>query len=89
MRITGEIRTYHGNARCVAKSVSADNLTEMNTRAEEHYVVTRVTSSRIRSVIASIDDYLSNITVAEDICRKPVKIADSKNNSDDDGNLQE
>ena len=73
MKITGVIRTTHQAPACVAAAVAADNLLEMETRAEDcegtGVVETIITSTRIRSVIASVDDYLSNITVAEELCR--------------------
>lgn len=73
MKITGVIRTTHENPACVAAAVAADNLKEMQTRATivdgTGMVETTITSAQIRSVIASMDDYLSNITVAEDLCK--------------------
>lgn len=74
MKITGVIRTTHLSPECVAAAVAADNLREMDTRAGEcegaGVVETTITSTRIRSVIASMDDYLTNITVAEELCRE-------------------
>ena len=74
MKITGIIRTMHQAPDCVAAALAADNLKDMDTRAGEsqgHGIVeTTITSTRIRSVIASVDDYLANITVAEDLCNK-------------------
>ncbi len=73
MKITGVIRTVHANPACVAASVAADNLKEMETRPIEvngvGMVETILTSTQIRSVIASMDDYLANITVAEELCK--------------------
>lgn len=73
MNITGIIRTVHSSPECVATSVAADNLKEMQTRAVVEdgvgMVETVLTSTQIRSVIASVDDYLANITVAEELCR--------------------
>lgn len=77
MKIEGTIRTQHQNAFCIAESVATDNLSEMNTIAEDGYVVTHISSMKIRSVIASMDDYISNITVAEEICEKNRKSADT------------
>lgn len=70
MNILGIIRTTHHRAQCIADAVSADNLSEMRTWAEGNYVITRISSTRVRSVIASMDDYLMNLTVAEDVCEK-------------------
>jgi hypothetical protein len=70
MNIQGIIRTTHTHAQCIADSVSADNLSEMKTHAEGNYVITQITSTKVRSVIASMDDYLMNLTVAEEVCEK-------------------
>jgi 2-succinyl-5-enolpyruvyl-6-hydroxy-3-cyclohexene-1-carboxylate synthase len=72
MKISGCIRTTHQAPAYVAAAVAADNLRDMETVAEEYkgtgVVITTITSTRIRSVIASVDDYLANITVAEELC---------------------
>jgi len=74
MKITGVIRTVHEKPACIAASVAADNLKEMDTRAIESdgipIVETTITGTKIRSIIASVDDYLANITVAEELCKK-------------------
>jgi hypothetical protein len=80
MKITGVIRTFHEMPGCVAAAVSADNLREMETVSEETdghgMVTTTIQGERIRSVIASMDDYLANITVAEEICKRSLTSAD-------------
>lgn len=74
MKITGIIRTVHDFPEYVAASVAADNLSEMVTHATFHegtgVVETTITGTKIRSVIASMDDYLSNLTVAEELCKQ-------------------
>jgi hypothetical protein len=68
MEIEGTITTRHGNARCVAAALTPDNLRSMTTTAQDDRVVTRVTGTQLRSVIASVDDYLMNLAIAEDTC---------------------
>jgi hypothetical protein len=68
MQITGTITTVHGNARCVAAALAPDNLSNMSTTADGDRVITRITGTPLRSVIASMDDYLMNLAVAEDAC---------------------
>jgi hypothetical protein len=68
MKIAGTITTRHENAPCVAAALSPDNLRSMETRAEDNRVVTEITGTQLRSVIASVDDYLMNLAVAEDSC---------------------
>ena len=92
MKITGVIRTWHPEPFCVASAIAADNLKEMETRAEPDgeggVVETTITSTRIRSVIASVDDYLANITVAEEFCKKvPAIPARDTDRSDQDDNV--
>ena len=76
MQIEGTITTMHDNARCVAAALDPDNLRSMGTRAQGNKVITTITGTQLRSVIASMDDYLMNLAVAEDACsvRKNGKI---------------
>ncbi len=73
MIIRGSIRTNHSHAKCIADSVSTDNLSEMRTLAEGDFVITRIAGTRVRSVIASMDDYLMNLAVADDVCKKSMQ----------------
>ncbi len=66
MQIKGTITTVHEDAGCVAAALAPDNLRSMDTKAEEGRVITTITGTQLRSVIASVDDYLMNLTVAED-----------------------
>jgi len=68
IRIEGTITTVHENARCVAGALAPDNLHSMETNAECDRVITTITGTQLRSVIASVDDYLMNLAVAEDAC---------------------
>jgi hypothetical protein len=68
MQIKGRITTVHGNAGCVALALAPDNLTSMTTTAEGDHVATVLTGTQLRSVIASVDDYLMNLAIAEDTC---------------------
>jgi hypothetical protein len=68
MQIDGTITTLHPDAACVAAALSPDNLRSMETRADGDRVVTTITGTQARSVIASVDDYLMNLAVAEDAC---------------------
>ena len=66
--IRGEIRTRHSHAGCVAPALLPDNLQSMHTREEGDLVVTTIEGTSLRSVIASVDDYLMNLAVAEEMC---------------------
>ena len=96
MKITGIIRTIHQSPESIAAAVAADNLREMETRSREcngeGVVETTITSTRIRSVIASVDDYIANITVAEDVCREVLTTTGQKTDQRDQSsypNIQE
>lgn len=68
MEIEGMIRTRHGDPGHITQALSPDNLTSMQTSAMPHAVETRIHSHQLRSVIASVDDYLMNLMIAEDLC---------------------
>lgn len=69
MVVDGSITTKHRHPACVAQALRPDNLSSMTTAAIEGGVKTTITSTQIRSVIASADDYLMNLAIAEDICQ--------------------
>jgi hypothetical protein len=66
MQIVGMIATQHRNAGAVAAALIPDNMHTMSTTAEGDRVTTMITGTQIRSVIASVDDYLMNLAIAED-----------------------
>jgi len=68
MQITGVIKTEHRNARCVAAALAPDNLKSMVTTASGNRVITTIAGTQVRSVIASLDDYLMMLAIAEDTC---------------------
>jgi hypothetical protein len=68
MQIEGTITTRHERAGCIAASLKPDNLRSMTTFAEGDRVIMKITGTQLRSVIASVDDYLMNLAIAEDAC---------------------
>ena len=68
MRIHAEIRTVHRMPGVAAGAVSPDNLKGMETTADGGVVRTVMAGTQLRSAIASVDDYLMNLAVAEDLC---------------------
>jgi len=68
IQIMGTITTLHADAACVAEALSPDNLRSMETKADDGRVRTTIEGTSLRSVIASVDDYLMNLAVAEDTC---------------------
>lgn len=66
--IEGAIKTESARAACVAGALAPDNLSGMETRAEGDAVVTAIRGEHLRSVTASVDDYLMNLAIAEEVC---------------------
>ena len=71
MQIFGRITTVHADAKSVARSLAPDNLRGMTTVACNGRVVTELTGSQARSVIASVDDYLTNLAIADEVTTIP------------------
>lgn len=71
MHVEGRITTLHRNAGAVASALTPDNMRSMTTTAEGDRVTTVITGTQIRSVIASVDDYLMNLAIAEDASSVP------------------
>lgn len=69
MQIHGCIMTRHRHPDCVAKAISVDNLSSMQTISRDGFVRTDIQGNKMRSIIASVDDYLVNLTLAEELCR--------------------
>jgi hypothetical protein len=69
MQIEGVITTTHRNPSCVAEAIRPDNLSSMRTVSAGNGVKTTVTGIQLRSVIASVDDYLTNLAIAEETCQ--------------------
>jgi len=66
MQIEGRITTLHRHAAAVASALTPDNMHNMSTTAESDKVTTAITGTQCRSIIASVDDYLMNLAIAED-----------------------
>ncbi len=66
MMIQGLITTVHTDAPSVALSLAPDNLGCMTTTADGSKVTTVINGTQIRSVIASVDDYLMNLAIADE-----------------------
>ncbi|MCK9299337.1 hypothetical protein HL657_03085 [Methanoculleus sp. YWC-01] len=68
IRIKGVIETPHRFPECVAAALEPDNLTLIRTTAIEGAVRAEICGTRLRSITASVDDYLMNLAIAEDVC---------------------
>jgi uncharacterized FlgJ-related protein len=89
MHIKGRITTVHGNADFVASSLAPDNLRSMTTTSDGDRVNTAIEGTQLRSVIASVDDYLMNLAIAEDACSSfSQESADQLRNNDQNNPVQ-
>ncbi len=68
LAVEGVIMTRHRHSEEMAGSIQPDNLSSMMTGVEDGCVKTVIRSQNLRSVIASVDDYLMNLGIAEEIC---------------------
>jgi hypothetical protein len=66
--VEGVIMTRYRYPEEMAGSIQPDNLLSMTTGVEDGCVKTVIRSQNLRSVIASVDDYLMNLGIAEEIC---------------------
>ncbi|MDG6243620.1 MAG: KEOPS complex subunit Pcc1 [Methanolobus sp.] len=56
-------------AKRIANSLAPDNLTNMHTEITEDAVSIHISTERIGSLIATVDDLLMNAKIAEEIAR--------------------
>jgi len=68
MQVEGIITTKHSRPSCVADAICPDNLSSMRTVATETGVTTSINGTKLSSVIASVDDYMTNLAIAEETC---------------------
>jgi len=67
MKISGTISTKHRCAEFVATAVQIDNMSDMKTVSQDKLVITTITGTAFSRVIATVDDYLMNLTVADEM----------------------
>jgi len=67
MKIKAKIEISEANADLVAIPLMPDNMDNMNTVIKEKGAVTYFEADKIGSLIASVDDYLMNAKVAQDM----------------------
>ncbi len=72
MKIKAKIKISGANADLVANSLMRDNMNTMKTVIKEKSAVTYFEADKIGSLIASVDDYLMNAKVAQDMVESVV-----------------
>lgn len=70
---SGRIRSYHASPDCVAGSLSPDNMDSMEMHISPEYVEMVICDMPMRSAIATIDDYLMNLSIADSLCSERMK----------------
>ena len=61
------VRTDHSNPERIATSMRPDNTAEMETMTTDDSVITAISRADVGGLQTSIDDYLVNLQVAEQI----------------------
>ena len=69
---SGRIRSRHASPDCVARSISPDNLLGMEMSVTDEYVEMAIIDKPIRSLTASVDDYLMNLSIADELCTERI-----------------
>jgi len=86
MRIRGKIVMKSENApevaEMVTRSIEPDNLKNITTEYGEKSVTTHFEAEKIGTLIATVDDYIMNARIADDIIKAVEK--DNKKDSEDD-----
>lgn len=87
MRIRGKIvmmsENAPGMAEMISRSIEPDNLKNITTEYGEKYVTTYFEATKIGTLIATVDDYIMNARIADDII-KAVEIDYTKDSEDED-----
>ncbi|MCP1662225.1 MULTISPECIES: KEOPS complex subunit Pcc1 [Methanocalculus] len=83
---SGRIRSCHASPDCVAGSLSPDNLEGMETGVRDGLVEMVIMEKPIRSLLASLDDYLMNLSVADALCNPATTEPEEGNNLENDEN---
>jgi hypothetical protein len=65
MNRTARLRTEHDEAGLVAAALRPDDTPEVETRADDGAVVTRIERDRTGGLARTVDDYVVNLRVAD------------------------
>jgi len=78
MKIEGKVSTRHENAACVAAAVQTDNTSDINTVSLDGRVVTTIVGTSFSRIIATVDDYLMSLAVADEVSTSKKDETDQK-----------
>ncbi|WP_348610640.1 KEOPS complex subunit Pcc1 [Halobaculum rarum] len=82
---TATVETTHADAEAaatIAAAISPDNTDDIRTEADGATVATRVTRDTTGGFLASVDDYLVNLGVADDVVATGRGTEDDTNDAD-------
>jgi tRNA threonylcarbamoyladenosine modification (KEOPS) complex Pcc1 subunit len=65
--IEGKIRIRSPNSDIISGSLTPDNPKNMKTEMKNDEIVIYISMQKLSSLIATMDDYLMNLKIAEDI----------------------
>ena len=68
MHITGTIVSVHAHPEHVVSALSPDSDGFMTVEVIDGCVTAKIEEESLRSVIATVDDYLMNLSVSERLC---------------------
>lgn len=75
---SGRIRSSHASPDCVAGSLSPDNLQGMEMHVSPGCVELVICDLPMRSAIATVDDYMMNLSIADSLCSERMKEKEHK-----------
>jgi hypothetical protein len=76
------LRTTHADAEAVARALAPDNTAEMETRVSGDRVVTTVTRETTGGLRSTVDDYVTNLQVADDLSHSDQAQTDERTHDD-------
>jgi len=69
-KIKGRMRIQDSNAEIIKKSIKPDNLANLETHAQDEFIITNFTFPNINQAIASLDDLLKCIEISKEVSKK-------------------
>ncbi|WP_276300694.1 KEOPS complex subunit Pcc1 [Halorussus lipolyticus] len=82
MSRSATIRTETDDAETLASSVRPDNTPQIDTRVEDGAVVTAIERETTGGLRTTVDDYVVNLTVAQEVVQTAKRHADANADTD-------
>ncbi|MDR0439057.1 MAG: hypothetical protein LBH02_02420 [Methanocalculaceae archaeon] len=68
MRVIGAIVSIHAHPEHVVSALSPDSNEFMTVEVIDGRITAKIESESLRSMIATVDDYLMNLSISERLC---------------------